>query len=79
MRVVTRDGENAVAGDIGELWFRGAGVCAGYMGGAAGADGFDAQGWLHSGDLPFAALLARGGVGMAPIAAYARHSSFPKR
>jgi fatty-acyl-CoA synthase len=53
VRVVTLAGENAPAGEIGELCLRGAGVCAGYVGGAAGADGFDAQGWLHSGDLGY--------------------------
>ncbi|MDF3835255.1 AMP-binding protein [Cupriavidus basilensis] len=53
VRVVTPAGESAAAGEIGELWFRGAGVCPGYVGGAAGADGFDAQGWLHSGDLGY--------------------------
>ncbi|MDW3686266.1 AMP-binding protein [Cupriavidus sp. CV2] len=53
VRVVSLAGESAATGEIGELCFRGAGVCPGYVGGAAKADGFDAQGWLHSGDLGY--------------------------
>ncbi|QOT81210.1 class I adenylate-forming enzyme family protein [Cupriavidus basilensis] len=53
VRVVSFAGESLATGEIGELCFRGAGVCPGYVGGAAGEDGFDAQGWLHSGDLGY--------------------------
>lgn len=54
VRVVTPAGEIAAPGEIGELCFRGAGVCGGYIGGAGGAgnaDAFGADGWLRSGDL----------------------------
>ena len=51
LRVVRRDGVEAAVGEVGELWFRGAGVIPGYIGAAAGADAFDADGWLHTGDL----------------------------
>ncbi|MGO4330215.1 class I adenylate-forming enzyme family protein [Cupriavidus sp. 2TAF22] len=51
VRVVTPAGNIAAPGEIGELCFRGAGVCAGYIGAAASADGFGADNWLRSGDL----------------------------
>jgi fatty-acyl-CoA synthase len=51
LRVVTREGREAGIGEVGELWFRGLGVVPGYIGAAAGADAFDAEGWLHTGDL----------------------------
>lgn len=50
-RVLTPQGEPAAAGEVGELCFRGPGVAPGYIGAAAGAAGFDAGGWLRSGDL----------------------------
>lgn len=50
LRVVKPDGGIAAAGEVGELRFRGLGVVPGYIGAAAG-DGFDADGWLRSGDL----------------------------
>jgi len=58
VRVVAPHGEPAAPGEVGELWFRGPGVAPGYIGAAADAAGFDADGWLHSGDLGY--LDARG-------------------
>lgn len=51
LRVVTREGREAAVGEVGELWFRGLGVVPGYIGAAAQSDAFDAEGWLHTGDL----------------------------
>lgn len=52
LRVMTREGRQARTGEVGELWFRGLGVVPGYIGAAAaGSDAFDAEGWLHTGDL----------------------------
>lgn len=51
LRIVADDGRAAPEGEVGELWFRGAGVVPGYIGEAAGSGAFDAQGWLHTGDL----------------------------
>jgi fatty-acyl-CoA synthase len=51
LRVVTREGSEAAVGEVGELWFRGLGVVPGYIGAAAQSDAFDADGWLHTGDL----------------------------
>lgn len=51
VRVVRSDGADAAVGEVGELWFRGIGVAPGYIGAAAVSDAFDAEGWLHTGDL----------------------------
>ena len=51
VRVMRRDGTQAATGEVGELWFRGIGVAPGYIGAAAVSDAFDAEGWLHTGDL----------------------------
>ena len=51
LRVVTREGREAAVGEVGELWFSGLGVVPGYIGAAAASDAFDADGWLHTGDL----------------------------
>ncbi len=51
LRVLARDGGEAGQGEVGELCFRGLGVVPGYIGAATGSDAFDAQGWLHTGDL----------------------------
>lgn len=52
MRVAGVDGAALPPGDVGELWFRGAGVIGRYVGQQQDADAF-AGGWLHSGDLGF--------------------------
>lgn len=51
LRVVKADGRDAVQGEVGELWFRGAGVIPGYVGQQQDSSAFDDQGWMHSGDL----------------------------
>ncbi|HEY0248564.1 MAG TPA: AMP-binding protein [Gryllotalpicola sp.] len=43
-------GERMPAGELGEVWVRGAGIVRGYFEGTA-AERFDAQGWLRTGDL----------------------------
>ena len=50
LRIAGPNGEALPASQIGELWFKGAGVVPGYIGAAAGA-GFSADGWLQTGDL----------------------------
>lgn len=52
MRVAGVDGAALPPGEVGELWFRGAGVIGRYVGQQQDADAF-AGGWLHSGDLGF--------------------------
>jgi acyl-CoA synthetase (AMP-forming)/AMP-acid ligase II len=44
------DGLQAAPGQVGSLWIRGNGVIDGYYAGRA-ADRFDADGWLHTGDV----------------------------
>lgn len=51
LRIVGNDGRDVVAGEVGELWLRGAGVIPGYVGADRGEVGFDGAGWLHTGDL----------------------------
>ncbi|MDR2297093.1 MAG: AMP-binding protein [Comamonas sp.] len=53
LRVVRADGQDAAQDEVGELWFRGAGVIPGYVGLQQDSSAFDAQGWMHSGDLGF--------------------------
>ncbi len=50
LRVAGADGEELRSGEVGELWFRGAGVIPAYVGQQQDEDAF-AGGWLHSGDL----------------------------
>ncbi len=50
IRVVDVAGEDVPAGEVGELCFRGLGVVGGYVG-QAKSDSFDADNWLHTGDL----------------------------
>ncbi|MEG0936617.1 MAG: class I adenylate-forming enzyme family protein [Comamonas sp.] len=52
MRVAGVDGAALPPGEVGELWFRGAGVIERYVGQQQDANAF-AGGWLHSGDLGF--------------------------
>lgn len=52
MRVAGLDGAALPPGEVGELWFRGAGVIERYVGQQQDANAF-AGGWLHSGDLGF--------------------------
>lgn len=52
IRVAGVDGTALPPGEVGELWFRGAGVIGRYVGQQQDADAF-AGGWLHSGDLGF--------------------------
>ncbi|HWU59406.1 MAG TPA: AMP-binding protein [Microbacteriaceae bacterium] len=44
------DGRQVAPGQVGSLWIRGDGVIDGYYAGRA-ADRFDADGWLHTGDV----------------------------
>jgi len=53
LRVVGADGRPVPAGEVGELCFKGLGVIPGYAGAHHGADAFDGEGWLHSGDLGY--------------------------
>jgi acyl-CoA synthetase (AMP-forming)/AMP-acid ligase II len=47
---IRREGRPAPAGRVGRVWIRGPGVIHGYAD-EAGADRFDADGWLDTGDL----------------------------
>jgi acyl-CoA synthetase (AMP-forming)/AMP-acid ligase II len=51
LRVVDEQGVDVPVGVTGELCFRGRVVCLGYVDAAYDRDAFDADGWLHSGDL----------------------------
>ncbi len=52
VRVVTVDGREAGVGEAGELWTRNPGLAKGYYKAPEiTAQKFDAQGWLHTGDL----------------------------
>lgn len=50
LRVAGADGEELRSGEVGELWFRGAGAIPAYVGQQQDEEAF-AGGWLHSGDL----------------------------
>jgi acyl-CoA synthetase (AMP-forming)/AMP-acid ligase II len=51
-RVVDSDGQDAPAGEIGEMVIKSAGMCAGYFNQPeANASAWDKDGWFHSGDL----------------------------
>ena len=79
-RIVDRDGADLPAGEPGEVWLRGEGMTQGYYKDpAATAAAFDAQGWLHTGDLAYRdadgyffvigrskELIIKGGVNIAP-------------
>ena len=52
LRLVDEFGDDALVGDVGEVWARGANVFAGYLNDDdATAQVIDADGWLHTGDL----------------------------
>lgn len=52
LRLVDEHGDDALIGDVGEIWAKGANVFAGYLGDPdATAAVIDAEGWLHTGDL----------------------------
>lgn len=52
LRLVDEFGDDALVGDIGEIWAKGDNVFAGYLGDPdATASVIDADGWLHTGDL----------------------------
>jgi fatty-acyl-CoA synthase len=51
-RVADSTGHELPAGEVGELWFRGPHVSAGYWNNPqATADAIDAKGWFHTGDM----------------------------
>jgi len=54
IRLVDVDGNDALAGDPGEIWVRGANVFAGYWNDAAASETALADGWLHTGDIAVA-------------------------
>jgi long-chain acyl-CoA synthetase len=55
VRLVDEEGEDALAGDAGEIWVRGPNVFAGYWDNAeATAEAINADGWLQTGDIAVA-------------------------
>ena len=54
VRLVDVDGKDALAGDPGEIWVRGANVFAGYWNDATASEAALAGGWLHTGDIAVA-------------------------
>ncbi len=53
VRVLNPDGTDAAVGEVGELLFRGCGVIPRYVGAQQDEGTFDADGWLHSGDMGY--------------------------
>ncbi|MFD1710239.1 AMP-binding protein [Ottowia sp. GY511] len=53
VRVLNPDGTDAAVGEVGELLFRGCGVIPRYVGAQQDEGTFDAEGWLHSGDMGY--------------------------
>jgi len=52
LRLVDEFGDDALIGDVGELWAKGDNIFAGYLGDdEATSSVIDAEGWLHTGDL----------------------------
>ena len=54
IRLVDRDGDDALDGDPGEIWVRGANVFAGYWQDPETSERVLAGGWLHTGDIAVA-------------------------
>jgi fatty-acyl-CoA synthase len=51
-KVVDESGQEVPPGEVGELWFRGPHVCAGYWNQPqASAGAIDKKGWFHTGDM----------------------------
>jgi fatty-acyl-CoA synthase len=51
-RVADESGQERPDGEVGELWFRGPHVCAGYWNNPqATAEAIDKKGWFHTGDM----------------------------
>src|ERR1700733_12849519 len=79
-KLVDREGAELPAGEPGEVWLRGDGMTRGYYKDpTATAASFDAEGWLHTGDLAYRdedgyffvigrskELIIKGGVNIAP-------------
>ncbi len=51
LRLVDDDGHDVARGTAGEIWSRGADLCAGYTDAALTTAMFDADGWYHTGDM----------------------------
>lgn len=52
LRLVDEFGDDALLGDVGELWARGDNIFAGYLNDNEATDSvIDSDGWLHTGDL----------------------------
>jgi long-chain acyl-CoA synthetase len=54
VRLVDRDGEDALEGDPGEIWVRGANIFGGYWNDAEQTARVLVDGWLHTGDIAVA-------------------------
>lgn len=53
VRVLNPGGTDAAVGEVGELLYRGCGVIPRYVGMQQDEGTFDAEGWLHSGDMGY--------------------------